>query len=134
MTRPCWREPPSGSFSQKQPPACSSRLRFWAEPDQVCSGSHHADTLPNAAYTAAGAARVVATDSMVKLDSRLSSTPAGTPSVTAPSNAETISHFVFLMRVSLASGFRASASARRTGQLAELSHPRWGEHLISACA
>src|SRR3546814_19867770 len=40
-TRACWTlptpDPTSGSFSQKQPPACESSQKLAASPDQLCS-------------------------------------------------------------------------------------------------
>src|SRR5688572_17594054 len=69
-------DPPSGSFSQKQPPACICRLMLLAEPDQVCSGCHQRETSPSSRNTVAGGPLMVTVDWIEKAVSRDSVTPA----------------------------------------------------------
>src|SRR3546814_1903815 len=72
--RACWTlptpDPASGSFSQKQPPACESSQKLAASPDQLCSFDHQLCGMRSIFHTSAGVAATCAVCATVKPISR----------------------------------------------------------------
>src|SRR3546814_17166592 len=70
-TRACWTlptpDPTSGSFSQKQPPACESSQKLAASPDQLCSFDHQLCGIRSIFHTSAGVAATCAVCAAVKI-------------------------------------------------------------------
>src|SRR3546814_6907468 len=100
--RACWTlptpDPASGSFSQKQPPACESSQKLAASPDQLCSFDHQLCGIRSIFHTSAGVAATCAVCATVKPISRWSMTLA----VAATRSEEHTSELQSLMRTSYA--------------------------------
>src|SRR3546814_13594342 len=69
-------DPTSGSFSQKQPPACESSQKLAASPDQLCSFDHQLCGIRSIFHTSAGVAATCDECATVKPISRWSMTLA----------------------------------------------------------
>ena len=74
-TEPGWSP---GIASQKQPPACGIRERFFASPDQVCSDCHQVAGEISASHTSLGLAVTTTSLRETKPPSPLSVTSAAT--------------------------------------------------------